>query len=345
MCSEFWDGWFDHWGAHHHITSVEQSAAELDELLASGASVNLYMFHGGSNFGFTSGANDKGTYLPIVTSYDYDAPLDELGEPGPKYWAFRDVIAKYAAIPAGTPTPTPEPRAFSVPLERGPALLAVLDSLGTWTASDSLPTMDELGQYRGYALYRTRVASAGQLRFEHVRDRATLFLNGLPIGTLSRDHHERAIQLPCAGELDILVEDQGRVSYGRRIGEPKGLIGPAHLDGELLERWSVLSLDLSADIPWGAGDERTVGPRFSRATVDARPGEPLVLCTRGWGKGVAFFNGFNLGRYWSRGPQETLVVPAPLVLERNTLRVFDEGGMVDPCARFVPRLELGFTEE
>jgi beta-galactosidase len=99
MCSEFWDGWFDSWGGHHHTTPVAESAAELDELLALGASVNVYMFHGGTNFGFTNGANDKGVYQPIVTSYDYDAPLDEAGEPTEKNWAVRDVIAKHAPVP------------------------------------------------------------------------------------------------------------------------------------------------------------------------------------------------------------------------------------------------------
>ena len=94
MCSEFWVGWFDHWGAHHHTTTVEQSANDLEVLLELGASVNIYMFHGGTNFGFTNGANDKGVYQPIVTSYDYDAPLDEAGNPTPKYWAFRELLRR-----------------------------------------------------------------------------------------------------------------------------------------------------------------------------------------------------------------------------------------------------------
>ncbi len=103
MCMEFWDGWFDHWGGRHHTTPVEQAAEELDSLLAAGASVNVYMFHGGTNFGLTSGANDKGIYRPTVTSYDYDAPLDEAGNPTAKYFAFRDVIARYAPVPTETP--------------------------------------------------------------------------------------------------------------------------------------------------------------------------------------------------------------------------------------------------
>ena len=103
MCAEFWDGWFDRWGGHHHTTGAADAAAELETLLAAGASVNIYMFHGGTNFGLTNGANDKGRYLPIVTSYDYDAPLDEAGHPTEKYCAFREVIARYAPVPDELP--------------------------------------------------------------------------------------------------------------------------------------------------------------------------------------------------------------------------------------------------
>nr|WP_231980138.1 beta-galactosidase family protein [Tessaracoccus coleopterorum] len=103
MCTEFWDGWFDSWGREHHITAPEQSAADLDALLAVGGSVNLYMLHGGTNFALYNGANDKGVYVPTITSYDYDAPLSEDGTPGPKFDAFREVIARYAPVPEETP--------------------------------------------------------------------------------------------------------------------------------------------------------------------------------------------------------------------------------------------------
>ena len=125
MCMEFWDGWFDHWGSHHHTTVPRQSAAELDALLAAGASVNIYMFHGGTNFGLTNGANDKGVYAPITTSYDYDAPLDEAGHPTAKYWAFREVISRYADVPDEVPESRPAAPELVAPLAVGPALLQV----------------------------------------------------------------------------------------------------------------------------------------------------------------------------------------------------------------------------
>ncbi|WP_419819211.1 glycoside hydrolase family 35 protein [Glaciibacter flavus] len=344
MCSEFWDGWFDSWGTHHHTTPVEHSAEDLDELLSTGASVNLYMFHGGTNFGFTSGANDKGTYSPIVTSYDYDAPLDELGEPGPKYWAYRDVIAKYSEIPVVKRSEALRPRTFTVPLERGPSLLSARAARGPGRQFDRLPTMDEAGHFRGFLLYRTRLARGGQLRFSEIRDRADFLLDGVPIGTLSREHHERAIQVPRGGDLDVLVEDQGRVSYGARIGESKGLIGPVHLDEVEVVGWSTVSVDLAAELDWETPDDGGAGQRFHRAEFEATPGEPLILSTVGWGKGVALMNGFNLGRYWSRGPQRSLVVPGRVVRSHNELRVFEQNTLVETIARFVAHLDLGHVE-
>ena len=141
MCMELWNGWFDHWGGHHHTTPVAEAAAELDALLAAGASVNLYMFHGGTNFGFTNGANDKGVYQPIVTSYDYDAPLDEAGNPTAKYHAFREVIARHAPVPDPPPPARPAPE-FAVPLGDPVRLLDAPERWGNWERHDEPPTFE-----------------------------------------------------------------------------------------------------------------------------------------------------------------------------------------------------------
>src|SRR6266508_4437620 len=222
MCMEFWDGWFDHWGGPHHTTGVQEAAAELDALLAAGASVNVYMFHGGTNFGLTSGANDKGTYRPTVTSYDYDAPLDEAGNPTAKYFAFRDVISRYAPVPTETPGaagPAPEQTvALGEPVR-------LFDDPAPWGSSsrwESLPVLDALETDTRLAIYRTELSGdrPGVLTLGEVRDRAAVFLEGAPVGILEREHHERAIALPSGrGRLELVVEDQGRVNYGARIGE------------------------------------------------------------------------------------------------------------------------------
>ncbi|MGK3204534.1 glycoside hydrolase family 35 protein [Amycolatopsis sp. MEPSY49] len=353
MCSEFWNGWFDHWGAHHHTTPAADAAAELDALLAAGASVNLYMFHGGTNFGLTNGANDKGVYQPLVTSYDYDAPLDEAGDPTPKYHAFRDVIARYHKVPDSVPPPArPAPTAHAV-LRDPVRLLDAPDRWGTWEFHEELPAFDDLTPMPRLALLRTTVAGdrPGVLTFGEVRDRATVFFDGDPVGTLHRDHHERAVALPRAhGELLVLVEDQGRVDYGPRIGEAKGIIGGAALHGEPLTGWDVLPLELDAlpglrpaapSLVAGA----VAGPVLLRAEVDVDASADLFLDTGEWGKGLVWFNGFPLGRYWRRGPQRTLYVPRPVVRAgANDLVVLELDTMLDPAARFVPRPLLGHTE-
>ena len=357
MCAEFWNGWFDFWGAHHHTTGAAEAAAELDELLATGASVSLYMFHGGTNFGFTNGANDKGVYQPTVTSYDYDAPLTESGDPGEKFWAFRDVIAKYAPVPDEVPAAFSAAPAFEVALDRSISLADALaspsSSLGSWAGYDHLPTLDEIAHFRGFALYRTRLETGGVLSFAEVRDRAQVFLDGAPVGVLSRDRHDTALVVPHAGVLDILVEDQGRVNYGPRIGEDKGLIGPALLNGTPLESWEVLPLAVDAlpaeatdlDGPREASGLPVVGPAFAGGTFEIDEPADLFLGTAGWGKGNAFVNGFNLGRYWSAGPGETLYVPGPLLRSgRNSVVVFETLAIADPVARFVGAPELGHTE-
>ena len=358
MCSEFWDGWFDSWGLHHHTTPIEHSAQDLDELLARGASVNIYMLHGGTNFGFTNGANDKGVYQPITTSYDYDAPLDEAGNPTAKYWAFREVLAKYTPLGDDKPQPArPRPQ-FSAPLLQTVPLWDVVDLLGYWTRREQPPSADELGHYDGFTLYRTEIDHAGPLMFEveEVRDRAQVFLNRAGVGVLARDHHDRALALPpdARGTLALLVEDQGRVDYGPRIGEPKGLIGPARLNAAPVEGWSVLPLNLAVIEPVAealrdqssAEPSALIGPAFGRATFDLPEPGDLYLDTSAWGKGVVWINGFCLGRYWSRGPQRTLYVPGPVLRARdNELIVFEQHASGAVRAMFVAGPDLGHTEE
>jgi beta-galactosidase len=350
MCSEFWNGWFDHWGAHHHTTSAEQSAADLDALLAAGASVNLYMFHGGTNFGLTNGANDKGVYQSLVTSYDYDAPLDEAGNPTSKYHAFRDVIARYHKVPDSVP-PSPQPApALTAPLRDPVRLLDAPLRWGSWQTHEHLPTFDELTPMARLALLRTEITGdrPGVLTFGEVRDRATVFFDGDQIGTLLREHHDRAVALPRAsGELLVLVEDLGRVNYGQRIGEPKGIIGGATLHGHPLSTWNALPIDLAA-IPHLRPDREctaVAGPVVVRAEFDLTEPADLFLDTAGWGKGMAWLNGFPLGRYWRRGPQRTLYVPRPVVRAgANEIVVLELDTMLDAEARFVPHPMLGHTE-
>ena len=358
MCSEFWDGWFDSWGGHHHVTPAAEVAASLDELLRAGASVNIYMFHGGTNFGLTSGANDKGTYAPITTSYDYDAPLDEAGHPTAKYWAFREVIAKYAPVPADVPSAGAPAPAFSAPLSAVVPLWNVLEGLGEWVSRDSPVTADSLGQVAGLTLYQAAVDVTGPavLTVGEVRDRAQVFLGRQPVGVRARDHHDHALALPSGarGPLELLVEDQGRVDYGQRIGEPKGLIGPVCLDGVPVREWRVMPLPLGSLAPVSSAllqaaatgaAAGVAGPAFARFTFDLESPADLFLSTAGLGKGIAWLNGFCLGRYWSRGPQRTLYAPGPVTRkDGNELIILELGAAAGGTVEFVSGPDLGHTE-
>ncbi|WIJ44537.1 glycoside hydrolase family 35 protein [Curtobacterium citreum] len=377
MCSEFWDGWFDSWGEHHHTTPAADSAADLDVLLAAGGSVNVYMFHGGTNFGFTNGANDKGVYRPIATSYDYDAPLDEAGRPTDKFHAFRAVIERYAPVPplpasmqpggSGRLTdddgtcleacPAPA-RDVAVRLDRVASLRSLLPALTGWTTHDEPPTFDALGAASGFVLYRTEVdlPTGGVLTVgDEVRDRAVVTVDGVVVGVLEREHHDRAIALPpVTGTLELLVEDQGRVDYGPRIGEPKGLLGGVAVDGVPVARWSASPLALDPIAPEALAQlaetaptdgDVLAGPAFAAGSFELAEAGDRYLSLDGFRKGVAWVNGFCLGRYWSRGPQRTLAVPGPVLRAgRNEVVVFEVHAAASRRVCLLVEPDLGHTE-
>lgn len=339
MCSEFWVGWFDWWGGVHHTAGTGDAARELDALLAAGASVNIYMVHGGTNFGLTNGANDKGRYAPTVTSYDYDAPLDEAGDPTEKFFAFREVIARYAPVPDALPEPATPAPVFEVPLVAH--AWALPEGGETHDAPPTFEQLDHLGALVRYEADLPAFDGLAALEFDEVRDLAWVQVDGVPIGTLSRARHERALAVP-SGRVSVLVEEQGRVNYAERLGEPKGLIGLPRLDGAPLRGWRALPIDLDT-IPTGA--RVAAGRSVLRGEfLLQRPAE-LFLDTTGWGKGFAFVNGLLLGRYWRNGPQRTLVVPAPATRVGGNELVVVELEHAEPVARFVSAPRLGPLEE
>lgn len=359
MCMEFWNGWFDSWGVEHHVTAPEANAKDLDELLGMGASVNIYMFHGGTNFGLTNGANHKGTYLPLVTSYDYDAPLSEHGAATAKFYALREVIARHAPVPEldeSVTAPVAAAPELIVALPERASLLGVQDLLEGYRslAAERLPTMDDIAQWSGFALYTTQIhADDAVLVLDDVRDRAWAFLDGQPIGYLDRSTHVTTLPLPArAGQLALLVEDRGRVNYGERIGEPKGLIGPARTATRNLTAWAVvgLSLDDIASMPtdrWDQTDPAApfAGPAFRRGTFSTTAGVDHFLALDGWTGGLAWVNGFLLGRYSANRPTRTMYVPGPLLrAQGNELVVLELTGAHAATAAFVPGPDLGTTE-
>lgn len=324
MCMEFWCGWFDHWGEPQHLRAAADAAQALDEVLAAGASVNVFMFHGGTSFGFMNGANtdlETGAYQPTVGSYDYDAPLSEDGQLTAKFHAFREVIGRHVALPP-LQLPPPVPR-----FERGPLrltqsqpLFTALDQLSSPQATPVPRPMESLGQSYGFVLYRTELRhppGPTTLHLTQLHDRAQVFVNGVEVGMLERN---QPLSLPLTlppgpVTLDILVENLGRVNYGPQLLDRKGLLGLVRLGTHTVlhgwQCWPLALNDLSA-LRFGASPG-VAGPTFYRSCFDVeQPGDCFLSLPAGE-KGVVWLNGFNLGRYWSRGPQTALYVPAPLL--------------------------------
>lgn len=351
MCMEYWNGWFDSWGQHHHVTDPDESADDLAQLLAEGASVNLYMLHGGTNFELNNGANHKGTYTPIATSYDYDAPLSEDGQITPKFAAFRSVIQRHLRL-EGTPVDVSRVKApaFEVPLHA--ATSSWSEFIGPTRACAGLPAIDDIDPESRFMIYEHLVTDEDQvLVFDDVRDRAYCFLDDVPVGSMVRTQRQRTIPLPArSGLLRLLVEDLGRVNYGQRLGERKGLIGPCNSAVREIRDWRVATVDLAAMGATSAWGEDPLpgpvgGPNLVIGYFDAAEGQDLFLCTRSLGTGVAWCNGQLLGRYWSAGPTSTMYIPGPIVhAKRNVVLIWELEGIADPKLSFVAHPMLGHTE-
>ncbi|MDH6135351.1 beta-galactosidase [Kitasatospora sp. MAA4] len=338
VCMEYWNGWFDQWGEPHHTREPADAARVLDELLAAGASVNLYMAHGGTNFGYLNGANlEDGRLRPTVTSYDYDAPISESGRPTAKFWAFREVLGRYTELP-----PPPEPAAQSLEpqvLELGAPLplLELVERLAEPVRSAMPPAMEELDQSYGFVLYRTRVdgpREAAPLVVDGLGDRAQVFLDGRPVGVLDRTDPELGCELsvpPGGARLDLLVENLGRVNYGPALLDRKGITGGVRLGQQLLMDWLAYPLPLEQPPPAqetpSSGADLAGLPVLRQAVLEVdRPLDTFVL-TQGHGKGLCWVNGFLLGRYWDIGPQQTLYLPGPLLRPgRNEITLLELHG-------------------
>lgn len=335
MSGEYWAGWFDAWGTRHANTNGQQQADEIAWMLAQGHSFNLYMFHGGSTFGFMAGANaDRNGYKPDVSSYDYDSALDEAGRPKPKFALFRDAIAKHnpsLTLPA-LPTPLP---AIDIPAIALTESASLWDTLGTPVKSQRPKSMEDVGQSYGYILYRTRVttAASGELVLTEMRDFAKIYVNRSLVATLDRRLKQSAamIDVPAGATLDILVEQTARSNYGKSIrSERKGITDSVTLAGRELTGWEIYPLPMTEQRRiWSP--RATSGPAFHRGTFTVTSLGDTFLNLSAWTKGAVWVNGHNLGRFWNIGPQQTLFVPAPwLKAGVNEVVVFDLGNAPTP---------------
>ncbi|KAK3880575.1 hypothetical protein Pcinc_014933 [Petrolisthes cinctipes] len=346
--SEFYPGWIDHWGEPHHTTQPEALVKGLDAILALNASVNMYMFHGGTSFGLTSGSNVGSKFQSCPTSYDYDAPVSEAGDPTDKYPLLREVIGKYLPLPHGPLPPTsPKGDYGKVALNAVGSLKALVSLLPSVTAFWP-QTFEELGVTSGLVIYSTtvpmRMPDPARLALNDLHDRAYVLVNGKLAGTLARegDMSDLPIYTPRHATLDLVVESQGRVSIGRHLNDFKGLTTNVTLNGHVLMHWQMTALPLTdtshlhtviSRLPQVILHSLTGTPRggltmysgmFNITDEDPHPLDTFLKLD-GWGKGIAWVNDFCLGRYWPDvGPQVTLYVPGA-VMHRgdNTLLLLE----------------------
>lgn len=341
MCSEFWSGWFDKWGANHETRAADDMIAGIDEMLSKGISFSLYMTHGGTNWGHWAGANSPG-FAPDVTSYDYDAPISESGKITPKYEKLRETLAKYmdgkkqAKVPDDIPT-------ISVPAFEFTEVAPLFANLPEPKSDDTIRTMEEYDQGFGSILYRTtlpKIDRSATLTVAEAHDYAQIFIDGKYIGKLDRRNGEKQLDIPACAEgaqLDILVEAMGRINFGRAIKDFKGITEKVELKNggrtTELKGWKVYNLEDRYEWYKGLKFEPLKSvkdaqgqrvPGCYRATFHVEKPGDTFLNFETWGKGLVYVNGYGIGRIWEIGPQQTLYVPGCWLKEgENEILVFD----------------------
>ncbi|MGQ7884585.1 beta-galactosidase [Paenibacillus sp. WC2504] len=361
MCMEYWNGWFDHWLKPHHTRDAGEVADVFDRMLRAGASVNFYMFHGGTNFGFYNGANFGEKYEATITSYDYDSPLSECGDETEKFRAVRSVIARYLEMdekefPA-FPAPIPKKSYGRVALTEKADLLGQLAQLSTPVKRTCPEPMEMLGQSYGFIVYSTQVSgprTGEKLHLQEVHDRAQVFLDGVYQDTIERwDPRPLSLDIPAEGaRLDIVVENMGRVNYGPKLKDYKGITEGVRFNNQFLFDWTIypLPLDKVDAIPFVSSEKNVKQddardqerPTFYRGEFHVEEAGDTFVRLDGWSKGVVWINGFNLGRYWEKGPQRTLYVPAPLLRKgSNEIIVFELHRTEEPIVALTDSPDLG----
>ncbi|MBS1664098.1 MAG: beta-galactosidase [Bacteroidetes bacterium] len=314
--AEWYPAWFDWWGTKHHTVPAEEYVHRLDSVLGAGISINMYMFHGGTTRGFMNGANynDKNPYEPQISSYDYDAPLDEAGNATEKFMRFREVIGRH--LPAGASLPVVPAAKVSVGFSgvKWTSFTSVFDALPAAVKSDTPLSFEDLNQAYGFVLYRSNVQGSGVLKIEGLRDFAVVFVDGRKVGVLDRRLRQDSLVTSGGGRLDILVENLGRINFGPYLlKNKKGIVGEVRLGGKVVKGWEMYGLPMK--------EAPDVG---RKGTFNLEKLGDTYLDMRGWGKGSVWVNGHHLGRYWEVGPQQTVYVPVEWLKKgKNEIVIFE----------------------
>lgn len=346
MCSEFWSGWFDKWGANHETRPAADMIAGIDEMLSKGISFSLYMTHGGTNWGHWAGANSPG-FAPDVTSYDYDAPISESGQTTPKYWELRKTLAKYMDGKKQSKVPSLI-KPIAIKEFEFTEVAPLFSNLPEGKNDEKIRTMEEYNQGFGSIIYRTtlpELKNGGLLTVTDPHDFAQVFVDGKYIGKLDRRNGEKELVLPSCkkdAQLDILVEAMGRINFGRAIKDFKGITDKVTITEDHngykfvcdLNNWTVFNLEDKMEFydsmeyfPIGAftpGEDGRLPIGVYRGTFNVNKPGDTFLNFETWGKGLVYVNGHPMGRIWEIGPQQTLYMPGCWLKKgENEIMVFD----------------------
>lgn len=352
MCTEFWNGWFDHWTEEHHHRPGDDAAASLDDILAHGGNVSAYMFHGGTNFGFMNGANCFDKYEPTVSSYDDDAPVNECGDLTDKYFRFREVISKYAPIPdIELPAPVKKKKYGKFEFTACRRLFDCLDKLSAPVETVCPLPMEKLGQGYGFILYRAEVRGPREtqnVRIQEPRDRAYIYKNDELLGVQYRNDREPAVStdIPAEGAtLSVLVENMGRVNYGAYLRDPKGVTEGIGFGWNFIYHWQTYPLPLDDLSAVDFIEQKPVfdsTPLLLKAEIDIDECCDTFVKLPGFKKGLIFINGRALSRYWEVGPQRSAYLPAPFLKKgKNELIVLELEGFDEASVTLDDEPDLG----
>ncbi len=340
MCGEFYPGWFDTWGAPHHLGKTAQYLKDLEFMLKNRGSFSIYMAHGGTSFGLWAGADRP--FKPDTSSYDYDAPISEAGWIGEKFKLTRELMMKHLNPGEKIPEPPAALPVMSLPAFTLTQTAPVFANLPT-AISDTAPrNMEAYDQGYGMMVYRTTLPAgpAGKLQVEQANDFAWVFLDGKQVGIMDRRSRRFSVKIPARAkpaQLDILVESVGHVNFGIEIHDRKGIRGPVRLGETTIEdTWQIYPLPLDAPMLAGlkwtpAAKIKATGPSFWRGAFQVASPADTFLDLSTWGKGVVWVNGHCLARYWNIGPTQTAYLPGVWLKKgANEIIVLDLLGPTSP---------------
>lgn len=357
MCSEFWSGWFDKWGARHETRPAKAMVEGIDEMLSKNISFSLYMTHGGTSFGHWAGANSPG-FAPDVTSYDYDAPINEYGHATPKFWELRKTMQKYNGGKRLPDVPKPAAPIITIPKMTLTEFSPLDLGMSMPTTSHDIKSFEEINLGWGAMFYATKlpqIEKSSRLSLNEAHDYAQIFIDNKLIGTIDRTKNEKSIKLPPVKQgatLTILIEAMGRINFGRAVKDFKGITESVTIDTEMnghdvsyhLKNWVIVPIPDSYQTAQHAFDKldetnRCFSPiNFSSPSIGYYRGYfnlkkvgDTFLNLEQWGKGQVYVNGHALGRFWRIGPQQTLYLPGCWLKKgRNEIIVMDIVGPKAP---------------